>query len=296
MMSLSRRRAQAKAIELLERFHIRSPGDLAIEDLAFALGARVERGPLEGAMARLVGSANGRAVILVSDKPCPAGAERFSVAHELGHWVLGHGATPSRPCASNDADPESDADGFAAELLMPSRLLRRRCEVSPVTFEPARQIAEECQVSLVAAGLRFVELTSERCALVLARSGRVVWARQSTSFAPEVQRRRSLDRRSVVVDYFTKGRVYEGCQPVPAEAWLEMNGIDDAEIMEEAVPLPELDAALALLWIPEEAARPFDYELPLGRVTSQWLESSDDRALQARLAELRAGFRKPAAR
>ena len=55
MMSLSRRRAQAKAIELLERFHIRSPGDLAIEDLAFALGARVERGPLEGAMARLVG-------------------------------------------------------------------------------------------------------------------------------------------------------------------------------------------------------------------------------------------------
>jgi hypothetical protein len=290
MMSLSRRRAQAKAVELLERYHITSPGELAIEDLAFALGARVERGPLDGAMARMVGSANGRAVILVSDKPCPDGAERFSVAHELGHWVLGHGA----PCASSDDNPESDADGFAAELLMPSRLLRRWCEVSPVTFEPARRIAEECRVSLVAAGLRFVDLTSERCALIMARRGRIVWARQSKAFVPNVQRGRALDRRSVVVDYFTKGRVYEGCQAVPAEAWLDMNGIDDAEIMEEAVPLPELDAALALLWIPESSARPFDYELPLGRVTSQWLESSDDRALQARLAELRAGSRKAA--
>ncbi len=275
MISLSRRRAQAKAVELLDRYHIQSPGELAIEDLAFALGARVERGPLEGAMARLVGGANGRAVILVSDSPCPVGAERFSVAHELGHWLLGHGAKPARTCEGGDADPESDADGFAAELLMPSRLLRRRCEVSPVTFAPARAIADECRVSLVAAGLRFVELTSERCALVMARAGHVVWARRSASFVPDVPRRRPLDRRSVVVDYFAKGRVYEGCQPVPAEAWLEMNGIDDAEIMEEALALPELSAALALLWIPEASAGPFDRELPLGHVVSQWLESGD---------------------
>jgi hypothetical protein len=59
---------------------------------------------------------------------------RFTIAHEIGHWVLhpnmnyhrdrplngGERANPERP------QPEQEADTFAAELLMPGKALRRK--------------------------------------------------------------------------------------------------------------------------------------------------------------------------
>jgi hypothetical protein len=73
-------------------------------------------------------------------------------------------------------DPESEADVFAAELLMPDFLARRRCEVSPVSLEPVRALARDFGKSLCASAIRFVELTSERCAAVYSEHGKVSWA------------------------------------------------------------------------------------------------------------------------
>ena len=65
---------------------------------------------------------------------------RFTIAHELGHWVLHQGGQSSLFCrhASVDApepgerapiDPiEEEANHFAANLLMPARLIRREYE------------------------------------------------------------------------------------------------------------------------------------------------------------------------
>jgi Zn-dependent peptidase ImmA (M78 family) len=47
---------------------------------------------------------------------------RFTVAHELGHYVLGHGDAGC-PCPSR-AEEEREADRFAAALLLPAAVLR----------------------------------------------------------------------------------------------------------------------------------------------------------------------------
>jgi hypothetical protein len=254
------RRARAAAERLARQIRIRSPEDIALEDIAWMFGARVERGDLPGAHARLARIGD-RAVIRVSTRVADPGAQRFSIAHEIGHMVLGH--ETSAPEAVCEPTPrtdtrEAEANAFAAELLMPELLVRRRCEVSPVSFGIVREIARDYQVSLLAAALRFVELTSERCALVFAKSRRVAWVARSASFGPRIPSGMPLDQASVAIDFFTKGSLYGGCQPVPADSWLDDSVAGDVEIMEDTARVPEMNAVIALLWIPERVAARFD--------------------------------------
>lgn len=262
--SLGVRRARREAQALLRRFRIRDAAALDIEAIANLLRLDVQRGALDGATARL--ARIGRyGTIRVNDKIADLGAQRFSTAHELGHYVLGH-ATPEvdelcdGPTVHGHVDhgTESEANAFAAELLMPSLQIRRRCEVSPVSLAPARAIAAEYRVSLMAAALRFVELTSERCALVFARERRIVWAARSTTFAPFLERGQRLDRQSIAIDWFDRGHVIDGCQPVPGDAWIDHAAASVVEIWEESVPVAAMGGVMSLLWIPESVARPFD--------------------------------------
>jgi len=250
------RRARAAAERLAKQIRIRSPQDIELEDIAWMFGARVERGDLPGAHARLARIGD-RAVIRLSSRVADPGAERFSIAHEIGHIVLGHDTPASdavcEPTPRADTR-EAEANAFASELLMPEVLVRRRCEVSPVSFEVVRELARDYQVSLLAASLRFVELTSERCALVFAKQRRVVWVARSKSFGAFIPAGMALDQSSVAIDFFTKGSLYDGCQPVPADSWLEQSGAGDVEIMEDTATIPEMNAVMALLWIPERVA------------------------------------------
>lgn len=55
--------------------------------------------------------------------------QRFTLSHELGHYLLGHAAGAFQDVASNSiksTNPvEQEADEFAAELLVPSQVLKK---------------------------------------------------------------------------------------------------------------------------------------------------------------------------
>jgi len=262
--SLGVRRARREAQALLKQFRIRDAKDLDVTAIANLFRLRVAHGNLEGAAARLA-RAGRYGTIRLNSKIADVGAQRFSTAHELGHCVLRHEppdvhALCDAPHERPDGEAESQANAFAAELLMPEAMLRRRCEVSPVSLEPARAIASEFKVSLMAAALRLVELTSERCALVFARDRRIVWVCRSDSFAPFIERQRAIDPQSVAFDWFRRGTLSEGCQPVPADAWIDHDAAADVDIWEESIPVPTTRGVMSLLWIPESIARPFDRE------------------------------------
>ncbi|MCA9677045.1 MAG: hypothetical protein KC464_18605, partial [Myxococcales bacterium] len=124
----------------------------------------------------------------------------------------------------------------------------------PVSLEPVRAIADNFGVSLLAAALRFVELTSERCALVFSRAGHIVWAARSPTFQPFIERGRRLDPSSLACDWFSGGRVYESPQLVPFDAWVSDDGAEDAELQEQVFVVSGTDGVASLLWIPEAAA------------------------------------------
>lgn len=256
------REARRIARALVYRLGITSPDHIRIEAIAKRLGARVVDTHLDGAQAQLLRTAI-EVLIMVSDRITDPGSRRFSIAHELAHFVLNHPSMPphalfgsfgSRQTRDDERDYEAEANAFASELLMPHSLLDRCCDVSPVDLEVPWRITREFGVSILAAARRFTELSPERCAAVFSAKRSVQWCSQSETFTREIQRGRRLDPESVAWDFFQNGRIDARAQPVPADAWFETSA--NVEIIEHSIASEEHATVLSLLWIPERVAGP----------------------------------------
>lgn len=86
--------------------------------------------------------------------------QRFTIAHELGHHVLAHGArdrdTPENFTMGSNDPEEVEANRFAAELLMPAKFVKALVEVQKV--RSLRQLARLFDVSTAAMGYRLRNL------------------------------------------------------------------------------------------------------------------------------------------
>jgi Zn-dependent peptidase ImmA (M78 family) len=99
---------------------------------------------------RLPGS--GTIVVGVNAAHSP-GRRNFSLAHELGHLVLGHRGYSVQ---SRHPGVEREADRFATEFLLPERLLGAWCQQFEVRA-PGR-LAQRIGLSRAMVERRFVEL------------------------------------------------------------------------------------------------------------------------------------------
>lgn len=257
MKELRLRAARHEALRLLRRFGVERESPVPVEDVAHALGVQIVRGELKRALASLTRA--GRQVrIRVSDGHVDPGQLRFSIAHELGHYVLRHRSSLN-VCDEAaiqryffDGDAEAEANAFAGELLLPEPQVRRRCEVSPVDLDVVDAIARDFGTSIVAAAIRFAELTSERCAVVFAQEGCVRWVVRSPTFWPVILRGQPLLPWSIAHGYFAGGEVSRACEPVDATAWVDSHRVArDVEIFEHARVLDHVAAVLSIVWIPE---------------------------------------------
>lgn len=83
---------------------------------------------------------------------------RFTVAHEIGHWILHPDVALARNARDGRhdffEDSEWQADCFAAEFLMPAQMVIKWCST-------ANAVSEEFGVSLDAAIIRVQVLRSE---------------------------------------------------------------------------------------------------------------------------------------
>lgn len=258
MKELRHRTARREALRLLRRFGLESECPVPVEDIAHALGIEIVQGELEGALASFT-RVGRHARIRVSDAHVDPGQLRFSIAHELGHVVLGHSAGGLAEHEHGEVDSllETEADAFAAELLLPAPAARSRCEVSPVDLDVIDRVAAHFGVTIVAAAIRFAELTSERCAVVYSQQRRVRWVVPSASFWPEIRRGQQLMPWSVADGYFARGTASRACESVDATAWVSGRHVERVvEIYEHSRRLDYVDAVLSLIWIPESFAAP----------------------------------------
>jgi len=108
---------------------------------------------------------DGRAIVL--NGAGDSSRRRFTIAHEIGHFVLHpERCRPERGGAVNEAGrrEEREADAFAAELLMPERLVREAVREQGLD---ATRLAERFEVSRKAMqtrlrGLGLLERHSDR--------------------------------------------------------------------------------------------------------------------------------------
>lgn len=128
------------------------------------------------------------------------GRERFTVAHEFGHYMLHRPPLTAQdyrtgtlqvdrdysclPLQANawreeERQREEEADTFASYLLMPIDDYREQVADQDVTPALLNHITERYGVSLIAACIKWIEFTDQRAAMVVARDGFAQWGRAS---------------------------------------------------------------------------------------------------------------------
>ena len=110
------------------------------------------------------------------------GFQNFSVAHELGHYFLpGHtdavlangDVHESRAGFTSGNRYEMEADHFAASLLMPRLLFMEAMRTSGEGLAAIEKLANLCQTSLTATGIRYVQCSRDLLALVLSTGNQI---------------------------------------------------------------------------------------------------------------------------
>lgn len=127
--------AAKRAQEILAECEVAS-APVPVERIAKALGAAVRYAPLDDALSGMAYIKDGVPVIGVNSLHHP-NRQRFTIAHEIGHLVLHRDHITAavhvdttfvlnrdEKAATGTDALEIDANAFAAELLMPTALLR----------------------------------------------------------------------------------------------------------------------------------------------------------------------------
>jgi hypothetical protein len=189
-------------------------------------------------------------------------ARRFAIMHELYHFLKRHPSpSPTMMCKPKWMRSGEDhklhvfeigSNAFSGAALLPDFLLRKRCEISPVSLDVPWQIAREYDVPLQTGAIRFAELSSERCAAVLSKDGVVVWGCPSRSFTREIEESWRLHPDSVTWDSHARGKLDEREQPVPANASFATRATVD--IVEHSIVMGQHGTVLSMLWTPEAVA------------------------------------------
>lgn len=211
------------------------------------------------------------------DTHAPAGEHhprtRFSVAHELGHYFIeAHGAFlrrtgkshPSRGEFLSDRTIETEADAFAAGLLMPTSLLAPMVNEGEMSFADIETWARAFKTSVTSTARRAVELSDFPCALIGVREGRVAYSFHSQAMIDGgcYPRPRGSDlppdARSKW-QAFVDGNLSEGKGQALARDWCQTYDNDraaGAPVYEYYHGVPSIGTLLALLIIPEEELFP----------------------------------------
>jgi hypothetical protein len=231
-----------------------------VEAVARHLRLLIKERPLsgcDGLLIRPVGIVRG--LVAINAKMRSIERKRFTLAHEIGHYVLPGHEGSSAACAPADIEGwgrgsregEKQADEFAAELLIPEEYLRLTVGGARPSLELLSRIASDRKTSLSAAGWKFCDFTSERCALVWSRYGRIEWTKPSKEFQHFLRRKDLLDDRSLAAESF-RSRKQIFPDHILAAVWLESeNLIDHATIYEDSRWLPSYESVITLLTIPK---------------------------------------------
>ncbi len=243
--------AEDKAAELIDEFGISLPEHISVRDIAFAKKAMVVEERVTGAAASIV-KLREHATIRIAPGDSPE-RQRFSIAHELGHLLMGHVESIQKVCSNEDmmnwyqASQETQANFFASELILPTNLVRNRCDVATVSLDPIKAIAKDFRASLTAAAIKFVRLCPEKCAVVYSANGKIKWFYKSPDWWPFIKREQKLDKRTLAYDFFLGEAMEKKPQEVDADAWIESRGI--LEVVEHSVASPTYGFVLSVLWI-----------------------------------------------
>lgn len=141
----------------------------------------------------LIANAEKTAGAIFYNGTVPRPRQKFTIGHELGHFLLPWHRQTSFECTVEDIssrarkDWEIQANQFSAELLMPEALVKSRLHVlRDPELAHIQVLSDQFEVSFEAAARRLVELSDYACAIVFSKDNVVRYWVKSEYFGEQV--------------------------------------------------------------------------------------------------------------
>lgn len=233
----------------------------AVPDLAILcrdLGLRISEVPakgFDGALTRSEGHQKG--IILVNANTKERSRKRFTIAHEIGHFIIPHHRKRGNVCEDRKVDSfdrslgqaEIEANEFAAELLLPTTVLRERFALNDISFAQLSAIAAEFETSLTATTRSFLTLTNLPCAMIWSVKGQARWCFRSDTFRFFLPVADLPANGSLAAGIFNGRDAPSDFTSVRPDAWFDRQAAERVEtLLEHSLSLPNYNAVLTLLW------------------------------------------------
>lgn len=240
-----------KARDLLDELGITEPDEIDLEAIAQYVGATVTRQQLIGAEARLVGL-NDQAIITVNQDSLPT-RQRFSIGHELGHWMHDRGqidiscGTDNQERFYTGTDKESLANEFATELLLPSSMFTPRLAKRPPKLEVIKELRDVFRASFTATARRVVDLGAHPAMVICSSLTKRVWFTASSEIEGLLWPNKQTSTDTLAYELLQRSDYGEATDEVDADAWIDHESAEDYVLVESSVKVtPEL--AVSILW------------------------------------------------
>lgn len=232
---------------LLEELEITEPNEIDVEAIAYSQGALVIYEPLQKCEAYTLSKDTNNAVIVVNDKSIRS-RQRFSVAHELGHWMRDRNISAFCEKKSYTESwygkgSETLANQYAKDLLLPRSMFAPLAKNLPVTFESVRKLAELFGTSLTATALRLTELGSCPAVIVFSKFSRAavddpaqrIWYFKGTDVAADLDLHWKMNDRALAYEIRIDDEKHEVSGDIDAAAWFIVPEDQTVTLHEESI-------------------------------------------------------------
>jgi hypothetical protein len=192
-----------------------------------------------------------------------AGFERFSIAHELGHFflpghidaVLGNNNIHESRAGFGSGDRyELEADHFAAALLMPRQMFSAALCRAGDGVAAVEYLAGICGTSLTATAIRYTQCTSDPVAIVVSIGGSIDYCFMSDALKDHdgldwIRRRQAVPRTTPTFVFNRDPDKVRRAERIEGESDLQtwFGGAQSIELREDAIGLGRYGRTLTVL-------------------------------------------------
>ncbi|MGO7611079.1 ImmA/IrrE family metallo-endopeptidase [Rhizobium ruizarguesonis] len=230
---------------LLQSLGVAEPREIDIEAIAYYVGLQVKRRCLKCCEAMITGKGN-KGIISVAPGGMPQ-RERFSIAHELGHWAMHRGETVA--CRSTDIgkfskgnEVERAADQYAASLLMPWSLFKAECrEHRRLDLKALKAVSAAFNTSQTATLIRMIDSDVYPTAIMISHgAGGKKWHRAARGIPGYWFPKADLHSESFAFDLLHNANATDQGFPrkIDADAWFDNWAAPKYQITEQSFRVP----------------------------------------------------------
>lgn len=236
---------------LLASLGIRQPRDIDVEVIAQYCGATVVYEHLTACEARVLGLGN-RAIITVNSTNSNEGRRRFSVVHELAHWVHDRGKLAASCTASTirnswGTDQEARANEYASDLLLPMSMFVPRVKGRDITFNTVDVLRDEFNTSMTATAIRIVRHGPSPSMLICSSNRGREWFVASSEIERRLWPRKDVGENTAAYDLLRGAAAPDRPQDVDADEWIDREDADEYVVREHSRKISD-GRVLTLLW------------------------------------------------